>query len=72
MTKQTEPTIEVCGVCGEVGRDLEFDEHMGRFVCCECDVKREVGHDSICGHVPNIDAGRYDRSRRISHGRSKQ
>lgn len=32
--------IEVCGVCGKVGNDLEFDEHMGRFVCCKCDVKR--------------------------------
>jgi hypothetical protein len=35
--------IEVCGVCGEVGNDLEFDEHMDRFVCCKCDVEREIG-----------------------------
>lgn len=35
--------IVVCGVCNKVGHDLEFDEHMDRFVCCKCDVKREIG-----------------------------
>ena len=35
--------IEVCGVCGKVGNDLEYDEYMNQFVCCKCDVKREIG-----------------------------
>ena len=34
--------INSCIVCGAVGHH-EFDEYLNGFVCCCCDVKREIG-----------------------------
>lgn len=39
------PLIEICTVCGEVGKDgvdLNYDEHIDQFLCDRCDMKNEI------------------------------
>lgn len=43
----TVETLEICAGCGEVGKvgeDLIYDEHIDRFICQKCDMKREIGN----------------------------
>lgn len=35
--------VQTCGLCGAVGHDMEFDEYANMFMCCKCDVEREIG-----------------------------
>lgn len=42
VTNTTE-NIHACTICGEVGHDLEFDEYLNGYVCCKCDMEREIG-----------------------------
>jgi ribosomal protein S27AE len=37
--------LEVCTGCGKVGKvgeDLIYDEHIDRFLCDRCNMKREI------------------------------
>lgn len=41
--KNNIPAVQTCDFCEEVGTDLMYDEFLDAFVCCKCDVKREIG-----------------------------
>lgn len=35
--------LETCANCGDVGVDLNYDEHIDQFLCDRCAMKNEIG-----------------------------